>query len=137
MNQVFFISTTRELSVHRKDLRAPTLAGPSQLYQGSRPLAVLHFYNWLFISWYGFLWFYHISLIFYLNSRIDHFLLPKVSLFWLVSTGRANSRLKRPFYVFKDKVVKTVSQIGWSIRLGSHQIKTSSLTLGNGPYYRS
>ena len=33
--QVFFILTTWELSVIRKDLPAPTLAGPRQLYKGS------------------------------------------------------------------------------------------------------
>ena len=37
INQVFFILTTRELSVNRKDLWAPNLAGPPQLYQGSGP----------------------------------------------------------------------------------------------------
>ena len=33
----FFILTTRELSVNKKDLGAPTLAGPPLLYQGSGP----------------------------------------------------------------------------------------------------
>ena len=37
INQVFFILTARELSVHRKDLWAPTLVGPPRLYQGSGP----------------------------------------------------------------------------------------------------
>ena len=36
-NQVFFILTTRELSVNINDLRALTLAGQPQLYQGSEP----------------------------------------------------------------------------------------------------
>ena len=37
INQVFFILTTWELSANRKDVQAPTLAGPTQLYQGPGP----------------------------------------------------------------------------------------------------
>ena len=38
LSKSFFILTTGELSVNRKDLQAPTLAGPPKLYQGSGPL---------------------------------------------------------------------------------------------------
>ena len=61
INQVFFILTRRELSVNRKDLQAPTLAGPTQLYQRSGPpscttprqqtIYVLHLDNRLYKSW--------------------------------------------------------------------------------------
>ena len=37
LSKSFFILTTGELSVNRKDLQAPTLAGPPRLYQGSGP----------------------------------------------------------------------------------------------------
>ena len=45
INHVFFILTKRQLSVNSKDLQAPNLVGPTQLYQGSGPLAVLHLDN--------------------------------------------------------------------------------------------
>ena len=48
-NQAFFNFTTRKRSVNRNDLRAFTLAGPPQLYQGSGPVAVLHLDNPLYI----------------------------------------------------------------------------------------
>ena len=49
-NQVFFKLTTRELSVNRKDLGAPTLVGPPRLYQGSGPPRVLDLWFPLFVS---------------------------------------------------------------------------------------
>ena len=36
---MFFILITREPSLNKKDLLAPTLEGHSQLYQGSGPLS--------------------------------------------------------------------------------------------------
>ena len=59
INQVLFILTTQELTVKRKDLQAPTLARPSQLYQGSGPpsctspqqptIYVKHYHKLLFV----------------------------------------------------------------------------------------
>ena len=37
----------------RKDLQAPTLAGPSQANPGAGPLVVLHLNNQLFIYYFG------------------------------------------------------------------------------------
>ena len=45
----FYISTTQEPSVHRIDLRAPTLAGPLGQPQYVDPLAVLDLDNRLCI----------------------------------------------------------------------------------------
>ena len=42
INHMFFILTTRELSVNITDLGASILAGPPKLYQESVPPAVLH-----------------------------------------------------------------------------------------------
>ena len=36
-NQVFFILATQQPLVNRKDFKAPTLSGPTQLYQGPGP----------------------------------------------------------------------------------------------------
>ena len=44
-NQVFFISTTWELSVNRIDLHEPTLAGPPRANPGAGALAALHLDN--------------------------------------------------------------------------------------------
>ena len=41
------ILTTQDISVNRKDLRAPTLAEPTRLYQWSGPPAALHLDNQL------------------------------------------------------------------------------------------
>ena len=35
INQTLFILTTQEVLVNRKDLRAPTLVEPTQIYKGS------------------------------------------------------------------------------------------------------
>ena len=42
----------KELSLNRKDLRALTLVGPTRQNPVPDPLAVLHFYNQLFITKY-------------------------------------------------------------------------------------
>ena len=47
IQQVFFISTSREPSVNRKDLRALTLVGPTRDNLVIDPLAVLHLDNQL------------------------------------------------------------------------------------------
>ena len=49
LKQVFFISTLREHSVNRKDLRALTLVGPPRDNLELEPLAVLHLDNGLYI----------------------------------------------------------------------------------------
>ena len=50
IKQVFFISTLREPSVNRKDLRALTLVGPTRDNPEPDPLAVLHLDNRLYIT---------------------------------------------------------------------------------------
>ena len=50
INQVFFISTTLELSVNRKDLQAPTLVGPFLKTQDMDPLAEKHLANQLYMN---------------------------------------------------------------------------------------
>ena len=45
INQVFFILTTREPSVNRKDLPALTLAKPPRLFQGSGPPSLYYTFS--------------------------------------------------------------------------------------------
>ena len=52
INKVFYILTTRELSMKRKDLPDATLTGPPRLYQVSGPpLDVQRLNNRLYISY--------------------------------------------------------------------------------------